>query len=84
MTDKQKTKLVRNVVKTILYIVAIVAVFLVLGAVLNGTTVTLTVNWAKALTGIILFGGAVRLYDWLFPSKRTIRRDDDENTNTKR
>lgn len=84
MTDKQKTKLVRNIVKTVLYIVAIVAVFLVLGAILSGSTITLTVNWVKALIGIILFGFAVKLYDWLFPTKRTVRRDDDENTNTKR
>ena len=84
MTDKQKTKLVRNIVKTVLYIVAIGAVFLVLGAILSGSTITLTVNWVKALIGIILFGFAVELYDWLFPAKRTVRRDDDENTNTKR
>ena len=70
MTDRQKTKLVRNIVKAVLYIAAIVAVFLVLGAVLDGSTITLTVNWVKALIGVILFIGAVRFYECLFPHKR--------------
>lgn len=78
MTEKQKTKLVRNIIKAVLYAVAIAAVFLILGAILSGSTITLTVNWVKALIGLILFCLAVKLYNWLFPAKRYVRKDDDD------
>lgn len=76
MNERQKVRFVRNTIKAVLYAVAIVSVYLILRAVLSGDTITITVNWVKAYIGTILFLLSVKLYNWLFPLRRFVRKDD--------
>lgn len=75
MKNKQnKDKMVRNIIKAVPYVVAVVSVYLILGGVLSDTHITISLNWVMCLTGGILLILASKLYDWLFP-KRTARED---------
>ena len=77
MNEKQKAKMVRNIVKVVLYGVAVLSVFLILGGILSDSYITVTLNWVKCLIGFILLIVAYKLYNWLFPAKRFVRKDED-------
>ena len=77
MNEKQKAKMVRNIVKAVLYGVAVLSVFLILGGILSDSYITVTLNWVQCLIGFILLVIADRLYNWLFPAKRFVRKDED-------
>ncbi len=77
MNEKQKAKMVRNIVKAVLYGVAVLSVFLILGGILSDSYITVTLNWVQCLIGLILLVVADKLYNWLFPSKRVVRKDED-------
>ena len=77
MNEKQKAKMVRNIVKTVLYGVSVLSVFLILGGVLSDSYITVTLNWVQCLIGFILLVIADKLYTWLFPAKRFVRKDED-------
>ena len=44
MNEKQKAKMVRNIVKAVLYGVAVLSVFLILGGILSDSYITVTLN----------------------------------------
>lgn len=75
MNEKQKAKMVRNIVKTVLYGVAVLSVFLILGGILSDSHITVTLNWVQCLIGFILLVVAEKLYNWLFPAKILVRKD---------
>lgn len=75
MNEKQKAKMVRNIVKAVLYGVAVLSVFLILGGILSDSYITVTLNWVQCLIGFILLVVADKLYNWLFPAKRFVRKD---------
>ena len=77
MNEKQKAKMVRNIVKAVLYGVAVLSVFLILGGILSDSYITVTLNWVQCLIGFILLVIADKLYTWLFPAKRFVRKDED-------
>lgn len=77
MNEKQKAKMVRNIVKTVLYGVSVLSVFLILGGILSDSYITVTLNWVQCLIGFILLVIADKLYTWLFPAKRFVRKDED-------
>ena len=77
MNEKQKAKMVRNIVKAVLYGVAVLSVFLILGGILSDSYITVTLNWVQCLIGFILLIVADRLYTWLFSAKRFVRKDED-------
>lgn len=77
MNEKQKAKMVRNIVKAVLYGVAVLSVFLILGGILSDPYITVTLNWVQCLIGFILLVIADKLYNWLFPAKRFVRKDED-------
>lgn len=77
MNEKQKAKMVRNIVKAVLYGVAVLSVFLILGGILSDSYITVTLNWVQCLIGFILLVIADKLYNWLFPAKRFVRKDED-------
>ena len=77
MNEKQKVKTVRNIVKAVLYGVAVLSVFLILGGILSDSYITVTLNWVQCLIGFILLVIADKLYNWLFPAKRFVRKDED-------
>ena len=77
MNEKQKVKMVRNIVKAVLYGVAVLSVFLILGGILYDSYITVTLNWVQCLTGFILLVIADKLYNWFFPAKRFVRKDED-------
>lgn len=77
MNEKQKAKMVRNIVKTVLYGVSVLSVFLILGGILSDSYITVTLNWVQCLIGFILLVVADKLYNWLFPAKRFVRKDED-------
>ena len=77
MNEKRKAKMVRNIVKAVLYGVAVLSVFLILGGILSDSYITVTLNWVQCLIGFILLIVADKLYDWLFPAKRFVRKDED-------
>ena len=77
MNEKKKAKMVRNIVKAVLYGVAVLSVFLILGSILSDSYITVTLNWVQCLTGFILLIVADNLYNWLFPAKRFVRKDED-------
>lgn len=75
MNEKQKVKMVRNIVKAVLCGVAVLSVFLILGGILSDSYITVTLNWVQCLIGFILLVVAEKLYNWLFPAKRFVRKD---------
>ena len=77
MNEKQKAKMVRNIVKVVLYGVAVLSVFLILGGILSDSYITVTLNWVQCLIGFILLIVADKLYTWLFSAKRFVRKDED-------
>ena len=77
MNEKQKAKMVRNIVKAVLYGVAVLSVFLILGGILSDSYITVTLNWVQCLIGFILLIVADKLYTWLFSVKRFVRKDED-------
>ena len=77
MNEKQKAKMVRNIVKAVLYGVAVLSVFLILGGILSDSYITVTLNWVQCLIGFILLVVADKLYNWLFHDKRFVRKDED-------
>ena len=77
MNENQKAKMVRNIVKAVLYGAAVLSVFLILGGILSDSCITVTLNWVKCLIGFILLVVAYKLYNWLFPAKRFVRKDED-------
>ena len=77
MNEKRKAKMVRNIVKVVLYGVAVLSVFLILGGILSDSYITVTLNWVQCLIGFILLVIADKLYNWLFPAKRFVRKDED-------
>ena len=77
MNEKQKAKMVRNIVKTVLYGVSVLSVFLILGGILSDSYITVTLNWVQCLIGFILLIVADKLYTWLFSAKRFVRKDED-------
>lgn len=77
MNEKKKAKMVRNIVKAVLYGVAVLSVFLILGGILSDSYITVTLNWVQCLIGFILLVIADKLYNWLFPAKRFVRKDED-------
>lgn len=77
MNEKRKAKMVRNIVKTVLYGVAVLSVFLILGGILSDSYITVTLNWVQCLIGFILLIVADKLYTWLFSAKRFVRKDED-------
>ena len=77
MNEKRKAKMVRNIVKAVLYGVAVLSVFLILGGILSDSYMTVTLNWVQCLIGFILLVVADRLYNWLFHTKRFVRKDED-------
>ena len=77
MNEKQKAKMVRNIVKAVLYGVAVLSVFLILGGILSDSYITVTLNWVQCLIGFILLVIADKLYNWLFHDKRFVRKDED-------
>ena len=77
MNEKQQAKTVRNIVKAVLYGVAVLSVFLILGGILSDSYITVTLNWVQCLIGFILLVVADRLYNWLFHDKRFVRKDED-------
>ena len=77
MNEKRKAKMVRNIVKAVLYGVAVLSVFLILGGILSDSYITVTLNWVQCLIGFILLVIADKLYNWLFPAKRFVRKDED-------
>ena len=77
MNGKQKAKMVRNIVKAVLYGVAVLSVFLILGGILSDSYITVTLNWVQCLIGFILLIVADKLYTWLFSAKRFARKDED-------
>lgn len=77
MNEKQKQRLVRSVIKAVLYGMAVLSVFLILGGILADSYITVTLNWVQCLIGFILFIVADKLFNWLFPSKRCVRKDED-------
>lgn len=78
MNEKQKARLVRNAVKATLWGVGILSVFLILSGILQDAYITLTFNWVKVLIGFILFCVASKVYNWLFPAKRYVRKEEDK------
>lgn len=66
MSTEQKIKTAKIILKVILYVGAIVSVFLVLESVASNHVLTVTVNWVQCLIGIILFIVSAKLYDWAF------------------
>lgn len=77
ITPKQKATIIRNTVKTVLYCIAIVGMFLVLHSVLGDSSITLTLNWVKFLIGTILIAVVSKLFQWLFPVVRVTRKELD-------
>lgn len=77
MNKRQKARMVRNIVKAVLYGVAVLSVFLILGGILSDSYITVTLNWVQCLIGFILLVVADRLYNWLFHDKRFVRKDED-------
>ena len=77
MNEKQKAKMVRNIVKAVMYGVTVLSVFLILGGILSDSYITVTLNWVQCLIGFILLVIADKLYNWLFPAKRFVRKDED-------
>ena len=77
MNKRQKARMVRNIVKAVLYGVAVLSVFLILGGILSDSYITVTLNWVQCLIGFILLVVADKLYNWLFPAKRFVRKDED-------
>ena len=77
MNEKKKAKMVRNIVKAVLYGVAVLSVFLILGGILSDSYITVTLNWVQCLIGFILLIVADKLYTWLFSAKRFVRKDED-------
>ena len=77
MNKKQKARMVRNIVKAVLYGVAVLSVFLILGGILSDSYITVTLNWVQCLIGFILLVVADKLYNWLFHDKRFVRKDED-------
>ena len=77
MNEKRKAKMVRNIVKAVLYGVAVLSVFLILGGILSDSYITVTLNWVQCLIGFILLIVADKLYTWLFSVKRFVRKDED-------
>ena len=77
MNEKQKAKMVRNIVKAVMYGVTALSVFLILGGILSDFYITVTLNWVQCLIGFILLIVADKLYNWLFPAKRFVRKDED-------
>ena len=77
MNEKQKAKMVRNIVKAVMYGVTALSVFLILGGILSDFYITVTLNWVQCLIGFILLIVAGKLYNWLFPAKRFVRKDED-------
>ena len=77
MNEKQKAKMVRNIVKAVLYGMAVLSVFLILGGILSDSYITVTLNWVQCLIGFILLVIADKLFNWLFPAKRVVRKDED-------
>lgn len=77
MNEKRKAKMVRNIVKAVLYGVAVLSVFLILGGILSDSYITVTLNWVQCLIGFILLIVADKLYTWLFSAKRFVRKDED-------
>ena len=77
MNKRQKARMVRNIVKAVLYGVAVLSVFLILGGILSDSYITVTLNWVQCLIGFILLVIADKLYNWLFPAKRFVRKDED-------
>ena len=77
MNEKQKAKMVRNIVKAVMYGVTALSVFLILGGILSDSYITVTLNWVQCLIGFILLVVADKLYNWLFPAKRFVRKDED-------
>ena len=77
MNKNQKTKMVRNIVKAVLYGAAVLSVFLILGGILSDSYITVTLNWVQCLIGFILLIVADKLYTWLFSAKRCVRKDED-------
>ena len=77
MNEKQKAKMVRNIVKAVLYGVAVLSVFLILGGILSDSYITVTLNWVQCLIGFILLVIAYKLYNRLSHSKRFVRKDED-------
>lgn len=55
MNDTTRAKVIRFLIVGAM----IVSLFLVLGAVLQTPTITLTINWVKCLAGILIFMGAL-------------------------
>ena len=77
MNEKRKAKMVRNIVKAVLYGVAVLSMFLILGGILSDSYITVTLNWVQCLIGFILLIVADKLYTWLFSAKRFVRKDED-------
>lgn len=77
MNKRQKARMVRNIVKAVLYGVAVLSVFLILGGILSDSYITVTLNWVQCLIGFILLVVADKLYNWLFHDKRFVRKDED-------
>lgn len=77
MNKRQKARMVRNIVKAVLYGVAVLSVFLILGGILSDSYITVTLNWVQCLIGFILLVIADKLYNWLFHDKRFVRKDED-------
>ena len=77
MNKRQKARMVRNIVKAVLYGVAVLSLFLILGGILSDSYITVTLNWVQCLIGFILLVVADKLYNWLFHDKRFVRKDED-------
>lgn len=62
MNRKERAMVAKAIIKLMVAGAMIASLYLIIGAVLTTPTVTITINWVKCLTGILMLTGAVILY----------------------
>ena len=66
MTQQEKIKIIKELLRAFLTLVAIAGAVLFVAGVVENPYITVTIHWIKCVAGAVLFLIAERLYKWIF------------------
>ena len=72
MSQNNKNALIKLSVKAVMYCISVAGLFLLTDSILDGDSITITVNWVQFMWGAVLLCAVINAYWWLF--KRVIIR----------